>query len=323
MPLRVDKLSKRFGNKWALRDLSFEVEDGSVVGIFGPSGSGKSALLKTIAGIVKPNGGTIDLDGQDISKTKTKERSIVFHSGHTKTGFKQIIESFSDSSSNGEAQLGKFEIAVKKSGKVILLDEPFCEMDISQRRDCFAAIRKAAKSRDRIVIFASSDFEQIISLTDEAAFLSDGAIIQTGTPQEIYDEPVSIAAARMTGDNNLITARRISSTDADLPEFQTIEGGHRLFAQSVHKGRLGAINQNIMLAIRPEQVSMSMGASFPEDNLLKGKVTKIRFRGPTSLIEFDAAGLKIETRVFKVVGLNIGDECMLGLPPHRILILKD
>ena len=196
-------------------------------------------------------------------------------------------------------------------------------MDISQRSDCIAAIRKAAKSRDRIVIFASSDFEQIISLTDEAAFLSGGAIIQTGTPQEIYDEPVSIAAARTTGDNNLITARRVSSTDADLPEFQTIDGGHRLFAQSVHKGRLGSINQNIMLAIRPEQVSMSMGASFPEDNLLKGKVTKIKFRGPTSLIEFDAAGLKIETRVFKVVGLNIGDECMLGLPPHRILILKD
>lgn len=323
MPLRIDKLSKRFGNKWALRDLSFEVEDGSVIGIFGPSGSGKSALLKTIAGTVKPNGGTIDLDGQDITKTKAKERSIVFYSGHAKAGFKQLIESFWSSSSKGEEQLDKFEIAVKKSGKVILLDEPFCEMDISQRSECFATIRKAAKSRDRIVIFASSDFEQIISLTDEAAFLSSGAIIQTGTPQEIYDEPVSLAVARMTGDNNLITARRISSTDADLPEFQTIDGGHRLFAQSVDKGRLGAINQNIMLAIRPEQVSMSMGASFPEDNLLKGKVTKIKFRGPTSLIEFDASGLKVETRVFKVVGLNIGDECMLGLPPHRILILKD
>ncbi len=323
MPLRIDKLSKRFGNKWALRDLSFEVEDGSVIGIFGPSGSGKSALLKTIAGIVKPNGGTIELDGQDITKTKAKERSITFHSGRTKAGFKQMVESFSSSSSNGEEQLDKFENAVKKSEKVILLDEPFCEMDISQRSECFATIRKAAKSRDRIVIFASSDFEQIISLTDEAAFLSGGAIIQTGTPQEIYDEPISIATARMTGDNNLITARRISSTDADLPEFQTIDGGHRLFAQSVDKRRLGAINQNIMLAIRPEQVSMSMGASFPEDNLLKSKVTKIKFRGPTSLIEFDAAGLKIETRVFKVVGLNIGDECMLGLPPHRILILKD
>ncbi|MGE3465715.1 MAG: TOBE domain-containing protein, partial [Pyrinomonadaceae bacterium] len=60
-----------------------------------------------------------------------------------------------------------------------------------------------------------------------------------------------------------------------------------------------------------------------EDNLLKGTVTAIKFRGSTSLIEFDVGGLKLNTRVFKVVGLNIGDECMLGLPPHRILILKD
>lgn len=323
MPLVIDKISKRFGNKWALRDLSFAVEDGSVIGIFGPSGSGKSALLKTIAGAVKPNGGTISLNGQDITKIKAKDRGISLHSGHQEAGFKQLFTTFSGNGSNGEMQFDRFENVLKGSAKVILLDEPFCDMDTAHREMCFAAIRKAAKIRDRIVIFASSDFDQITRLTDEVAFLSDGVIIQSGTPHEIYDEPLSVAAAQMTGDNNLIAARRVSSTDAALPEFRTIEGSHRLFAQSTAKGRLGSINQNITLAIRPEQVSMSMGTSFPEDNLLKGKVTNIHFRGPTSIIEFDAAGLKLETRVFKVVGLKIGDECMLGLPPHRILILKD
>ena len=322
MPLLIDKISKRFGNTWALRDLSFTVEDGSVIGVFGPSGAGKTALLKTIAGAVKPNGGAIFLDGKDITKTKAKERDISLHSGHSATTFQQLF-GVSGSNSAGEDQFVRFENTLQKSGKVMLLDEPLCDMDPSQREICFAKIRKAAKSRDRIVIFASSDFSQIISLTDEVAFLSGGALIQTGTPQEIYDEPVSVAAARLTGDNNLIVSRRISSTDTSLPEFHTINGGHKLFAQNVAKGRLGAINQNITLAIRPEQVSMSMGASFPEDNLLRARVTKIHFRGPTSVIEFDANGLKIETRVFKVVGLKIGDECMLGLPPHRILILKD
>ena len=322
MPLLIDKISKRFGNTWALRDLSFTVEDGSVIGVFGPSGAGKTALLKTIVGAVKPNGGAIFLDGKDITKTKARERDISLHSGHSATTFQQLF-GVSGSNASGEDQFARFENTLQKSGKVMLLDEPFCDMDPSQREICFAKIRKAAKSRDRIVIFASSDFSQIISLTDEVAFLSGGAIIQTGTPQEIYDEPVSVAAARLTGDNNLIVSRRISSTDTSLPEFHTIDGGHKLFAQNVAKGRLGAINQNITLAIRPEQVSMSMGASFPEDNLLRARVTKIHFRGPTSVIEFDANGLKIETRVFKVVGLKIGDECMLGLPPHRILILKD
>ena len=323
MPLVIDKISKRFGNIWALRDLSFTVEDGSVIGLFGPSGSGKSALLKTIAGSVKPNGGAILLDGQDITNIKAKERGITLRSGHNEKGFRQLFGGFATSNSNGEKQFDEFETALKKTGKVVLLDEPFCEMDPSQREICFAAIRKAARSRDRIVIFASSDFGQITNLTDEVAFLSGGVIIQTGTPQEIYDEPASLAAARLTGDCNLITARRVSSTDADLPEFRTIDGGHKLFTQSIAKGRLGAINQNVTLAIRPEQVSMSMRTSFPEDNLLKGEITKIHFHGPTSIIEFDAAGLKIETKAFKVVCVDVGDQYMLGLPPHRILILKD
>ncbi len=323
MPLVIDKISKRFGNTWAIRDLSFTVEDGSVIGIFGPSGCGKSALLKAIAGTVKLNGGTIHLHGKDLTTVKTKERGITLHAGHADVRFKDLFGRFKIGGSNGEKQFDGFEDAIKDWGKVILLDEPFCEMDPSQREVCFAALKKAAKIRDRIVIFASSDFGQITTLTDEVAFLAGGVIIQTGTPQGIYDEPVSVAAARLTGDCNLITARRVSSTDADLPQFHAIDGGHTLFAQNVAKGRLGAINQNLTLAIRPEQVVMSMGASFPEDNLLKGKVSKIHFRGPTSIIEFNAAGLKIETRVFKVVGLNVGDDCMLGLPPHRILILKD
>lgn len=323
MPLVIDKISKRFGNIWALRDLSFAVEDGSVIGVFGPSGSGKSALLKTIAGAVKPNGGTISLNGRDITNIKARDRGVTLRLGHSEPAFRRLFGGFSSGNSNGEKQFEGFEAELKKAGKVVLLDEPFCDMDPSQREICFSAIRKAARSRDRIVIFASSDFSQITNLTDEVASLSGGVIIQTGTPQEIYDEPASIAAARLTGDCNLITARRVSSTDADLPEFRTIDGGHKLFAQSVAKGRLGAINQNVTLAIRPEQVSMSMGASFPEDNLLKCRVTKIQFCGPTSIIESEAAGLKIETRVFKIVGLNIGDECMLGLPPHRILILKN
>ena len=323
MSLQIDKLSKRYGSLWALRDLSFEVENGSVIGIFGASGSGKSTLLKVISGAIKSSGGTITLDSQDITRTKSGERKIYRHSGPAEPRLTQLLGLFSHKTSSGAQQFARFEEPLAKPGKVLLLDEPFCNMDERLRQECFTLVRNSAKKRSRIVIFASSDFDQIAGFTDEVAVLSRGEIIQTGTPQEIYENPASVEIARMTGDNNLITARRLTSTDADLPEFHSMDGGHRLFAECTDKAGLGAINQNITLAIRPEQVSMSMGASFPEDNLLKGVVTSIKFRGATSLIEFDAAGLKIETRVFKVVGLKIGDECMLGLPPHRILILKD
>ncbi|MFM9904215.1 MAG: ATP-binding cassette domain-containing protein [Pyrinomonadaceae bacterium] len=322
MPLIVNKISKRFGNIWALRDVSFEAESGSIIGLFGASGSGKTTLLKTVAGLIKPNGGTITLGSQDITATKAKDRGITYQSGHEEAGLKQLFGAFSPGESSGERQLNIFKETMAHAGKVLLLDEPFSHMDSEMRSACFAAVRLAARQRDRVVIFASSDFDQIIEFADEAAFLSGGEIAQSGTPQDIYENPASVEAARMTGEANLIEARRLTSTDAELPEFHTIDGGHRIFAQNVEKKRLGPINQNMTLAIRPEQVSMSVGSSFPEDNLLRAVVTGITFRGPTSLIEFDAAGLKIQSRVFKVVGLKIGDECMLGLPPHRILILK-
>ena len=172
------------------------------------------------------------------------------------------------------------------------------------------------------MVYASSDFDLLTMIADDIAMLDQTRISEPRTPKEFYENPPTASAARLTGENNLFEARRLTSSDSDLPEFHTIDGGHRIFAFRADKSRLAPINQNSVLAIRPEQVVMSMGNSFPEDNLLRAVVTRIKFRGPTSLVEFDAGGLKLETRVFKVVGLEVGDECMLGLPPHRIMILN-
>lgn len=152
--------------------------------------------------------------------------------------------------------------------------------------------------------------------------ISNGYSVQLGTPAEIYGSPETVAVATLTGAVNLIEARRLTSTNADLPEFQTIAGDHRIFAGPTEKRRLGAINQNVILATRPERVTMSMGASFPEDNLLRSVVTGISFQGATSLIDFDAGGLKLTARVFRVVELSVGDECMLGLAPQQVTILQ-
>lgn len=321
MPLEIAKLSKRFGNNWVLRDVEFSAAEGRVFGICGATASGKTTLLNTIAGVGKLNGGSVTLDGRDLAAVKAKERGITHLTNRETAGIFGLLGG-SPKASSGEQQLKAFEEALANSGKVILLDDPFCQMDEHLRQERFVKLRRAARSRDRIVIFATSDFEQIAAVADEATILAGSYVIQTGTPQDLYENPESSAAAVITGDNNLFEARRLTSTDADLPEFQTIDGGHRVFAQHTDKNRLGPINKNMTLAIRPEQISMSMGASFPEDNLLRAVVTGIKFRGATSLIEFDASGLRLETRVFKVVGLSVGDECMLGLPPHRIVILK-
>ena len=86
---------------------------------------------------------------------------------------------------------------------------------------------------------------------------------------------------------------------------------------------IGAITAPLTLTIRPEHISISFGASFPEDNLLKAKITDVQYLGATTRLKLDANGLILEAVVLRLVGLNIGDECMVGLPPDRILVLKN
>lgn len=91
----------------------------------------------------------------------------------------------------------------------------------------------------------------------------------------------------------------------------------------MEKRSLGALNQNVWLGIRPEHISISFGASFPEDNLIKATITGVQFLGATTMVELDAEGLRLDALVPRLVGLNIGDTCMLGMPPDRIAIFKD
>jgi ABC-type Fe3+/spermidine/putrescine transport system ATPase subunit len=321
MPLEIKGLSKRYGSKWVLRDVEFTADEGRVTGILGGTASGRSTLLHILAGETRDNGGTARLHGGDLLTIRPKERGVTLLPRREKP---PIIGLFSSKphGSSGESILSGLEETLAKAGKVILLDDPFSGLDRTLREEAFEAIRRAARQRDRIVILATADFDQLAEVADDVAVLSQDRIVQTGTPQEVYDEPTSVTSATLTGGGNLIEARRLSKNDAELPEFHTIEGGHRIFAAPTEKSRLGSIHQNVILCIRPEQITMSMGASFPEDNLLRAVVTGIHFRGATSLIEFDASGLKLRTRVFKVVGLNVGDECMLGLPPHSMVVLK-
>jgi len=322
MPLEIKGLSKRYGNNWILRDLDLTASEGRVLGLLGGTASGKSTLLRTLAGSTTDSGGSALLDGSDILKVRQKERGVALLPEPARAPLIGLLAS-PPAESAGEAVLKQFEERLTKAGKLILLDDPFSQLDGQLRTDAVAMVRRAAKSRDRVVIFATADFNQLTEVADDVAVLAQDRIVQTGTPQEVYEEPSSVASAVLTGGGNLFEARRLSKNNAELPEFHTIDGGHRIYGAPTEKGRLGSIHANVTLCIRPEQVMMSMGASFPEDNLLRAVVTGIQFRGMTSIVDFDAAGLKLSARIFKAVGIEVGQEFMLGLPPHRIIVLRD
>lgn len=288
MPIKVDNLSKRSGNQWLYRDVSFDVADGEVFAIFGPNGSGKRELLKEISNDSLFGGSKASLIAR-LFRPETVAGAMLFDRSR-----------------------------INSTKGPLFLDSPFNALDANQRKD----LAESLNQKTEPVIFTTTSFDDVL-LADRGAVLANGYIQQTGTPSELYQAPANRLVASLTGRCNLIEARRLTSSKADLPEFQTIAGAHRLFTQKVDLRGLGAINSNAFLAIRPEQVVLSFGASFPEDNLLKGTIADINFNGPSTYVTLDCSGLRLEAMVTRLIGLNPGDECMVGLPPDRIRVLAD
>lgn len=324
MSLKVTNLSKKYEDKWILRDVSFEARRGEVTGIFGATSEGKTTLIKILAGKEKCSSGAIFDDEREMTNFSCEERGFHLPVLKNDSFWKSIFKTDKKSElSDGDGQILALEHALEQSDGVLLLDDTFCFMDKQKRDIYFSRLRNVTKEKNLTVVFATNDFEEVFAACDAVAVLSNGEIRQFGLPRAIYENPANARIADITGRNNLIIARRLSSTKTELPEFQTMVGEHRLFTAKTEKSALGAITQNVCLAIRPEHISISFGASFPEDNLLKATISAIKYQGSTTLIKLDAGGLFLEAMVLRLVGLNIGDECMVGLPPDRIQVLKD
>lgn len=321
MPLKASAISLRSGNKWVLKDVSFEVAEGQVLGIFGPPASGKSAMLRVIACEVRGfTGSVVLIDGPAAPLDK---RSVHVARPDRDQGWLSSLRGLAEARSAGEMALVAIEDAKASDAPLILFNEGFCHLDPAAKSQAFESLRNWAQTHKKSIVFASANFDDILQFCDNTAVLYKGELLQIGTPEEVYVEPSCSTVARITGRNNIFEARRLTSSKAEVPEFQSIEGDHKLTARRTEKAKLGALNQNVRLAIRPEHISISFGASFPEDNLLKARILSVRFLGANTLVGLDANGLKINALVMRLVGLKPGDECMLGMPPDRITVYPE
>lgn len=322
MPLKVSTISKRFSNKWALKDVTFEVEDGEVFGVCGPAGSGKSALLEIIEGRSIPNGGTCVFETDDHAAPAPPETLFLASEELRQPGiFSRIFGGSPRSSKSATEAVEMVAKAVVAPAKLIIFDGLFDRLGPNQAGDQIRGLRSAVADGGKICVIASNRFSLLSEACDRIAVLSYGEVLQTDSPQELYNSPVDAKVAAITGRINLIEARRLSSSKEDHPEYQTIVGSHRITAERTEGRRLRPLNQNVQLGIRPENISIAFGASFPEDNILKAVLKEIRFCGPETLVECDAGGLRLTVAVRRLVGLEIGNECVLGLPPERIMLL--
>jgi len=349
-------ISKRFDQTPAVSDVSLEVERGEFFGLLGPSGCGKTTTLRMIAGLEKPDTGSIEFDGAEITNRPAERRGfgMVFQNyalfphlnvaenvafglrarhkpaAEIKDRVRSALELVQlpgyekrrvDELSGGQQQRVAIARAIAIEPALLLFDEPLSNLDVTLREATRGELRELVARLGLTAVYVTHDQEEAFALCDRISVMMGGRILQTGPPRDLYERPAQLPVARFLGRNNLIKVMRLSSAKEGMGDFKTLEGEHTLRAP-VHHDDLAPLNKPCTLAIRPEHVIVrSMGNE--ATNTLPAKVRKINFAGATSGIKLDANGLPLEALTLQTNGLAAGDKCVVVLPPEKLSVLRN
>jgi ABC-type Fe3+/spermidine/putrescine transport system ATPase subunit len=354
--LSLQNISKRYGESIAVAELSLDIEQKEFFGLLGPSGCGKTTTLRLIAGLETPDRGRIEFDGGDITELSPEKRgfgmvfqnyalfphlnvfeNVAFGLRARKRPRAEIAERVANSLalvqlpgferrpvtelSGGQQQRVAIARAISIEPALLLFDEPLSNLDVALREETRGELRELVKKLGLTAVYVTHDQEEAFALCDRISVMSEGRILQTGAPRELYEHPALTSVARFLGRNNLINARRLTSSDEPLARFKTIDGEHTLTVPTERES-LGPLNQNCTLAIRPEHLIITKEAPPANaENVLPAIIRQINFAGATTTIHLDASGLMLEILRLSPDGLNPGDACAVYLPPDRISLL--
>lgn len=230
----VEELSKRFGSRTVLDRVSLEVPKGKLFVLLGPSGGGKSTLLRVIAGLERPESGSVRIDGVDVTKLPARSRDIGFCFQHyapfrhlsvfenvafglrlrhqpqaevrRQVGELLDLVRLSQEASNYPAQLSGGQLqrmalarALAVRPRVLLLDEPFGALDATVRKELRAWLRSLHERVRITTLLVTHDQDEAMEVADRLAVMDHGRLAQEGTPAELYDHPASEFVFRFLG----------------------------------------------------------------------------------------------------------------------------
>ena len=237
--LETRNLIKRYGKVTALDNVSLDVDEGEMLVVIGPSGSGKSTFLRSIAGFVQLDGGRIYLEGKDITDLPPEKRDVsMFFQNYAlwphmtvfdnvAYGLKlrkipkdeierkvrevlklldieDLISRKPNQLSGGQQQRVALARAIVVEPKVLLLDEPLSNLDAKIRLRIRFEIKSLQKRLNIPTVYVTHDQEEALSIADRIAVLHQGKLLQVGTPEEVYRNPVNFFVADFLGVNTLI-----------------------------------------------------------------------------------------------------------------------
>ena len=251
MSIKVANVSKNFNGFAALRDVSVEIPSGSLTALLGPSGGGKTTLLRVIAGLETPDEGRVEIDGLEATALPPQRRGVGFVFQHY-AAFKhmtvekniafglsirhrpkdeirarvqellelvhleQFAHRYPSQLSGGQRQRMALARALAVEPKVLLLDEPFGALDAQVRKELRAWLRRLHDQVHVTTVFVTHDQEEAMEVADEIVVVADGEVKQVGSPDELYERPSSEFVMSFLGPVTTIRGELVRPHDVEL-----------------------------------------------------------------------------------------------------------
>lgn len=337
----LNGVTKSYDDTQVLKSIDMELEQGKFYTLLGPSGCGKTTILRIIAGFTSASSGEVFIEGKKVNQIPANQRkvntvfqdyalfphmnvydNIAFGLSVKKVDKQTIKEKVTDvlklvrlsgyeqrdisEMSGGQKQRVAIARALVNEPDVLLLDEPLSALDLKLRTDMQYELRELQRRLGITFVFVTHDQEEALAMSDWIYVLKEGEIVQSGTPVDIYDEPINRYVADFIGESNIIKAKMIE-------DYRVEFVGHVFDCEDA-----GIPNgEAVEVVIRPEDIAITA----PEAGQLQAKVDTILFRGVfNEIIAYDQDNN--EWMIHTTAKVEAGAQIGLSVEPHEIHVMR-
>jgi spermidine/putrescine transport system ATP-binding protein len=306
--VRLERVTKSFGEVKAVDDLSLSFERGGFVALLGPSGCGKTTTLRMIGGFEEPTSGTVYLGEQNVTGLPPYKRevntvfqnyalfphmsiedNVAFGLRERKVPKAEIAQRVPEmlelveltgfqkrkptQLSGGQAQRVALARALINRPRVLLLDEPLGALDLKLRKQMQLELKRIQTEVNLTFIHVTHDQEEAMTMADQIAVMNQGRIEQIGPPAELYERPKTAFVAGFLGVSNLLSATLAGSDAVKLADGTVAR---------VEAGALSGAPQEVRIGVRPEKVRLEVASDATSQNganQLTGTVRDVSYIG--------------------------------------------
>lgn len=289
--VEIRGLAKHYGRVRALKAVDLEIRSGLYFALLGPSGGGKTTLLRAIGGFIKPNAGRVLLNGEDVTALPPERRptSMVFQSyalfphmtvarnvGYglelrklpraaiavqVEAALAQVsLSGYGERRvwelSGGQQQRVQLARALVLKPSILLLDEPLAALDAKLRKDMCYELKHLQEAVGITFVHVTHNQEEAMTVADRIAIIADGELVEEGTPREIYETPARRFTAEFVGENNLFNGR-VASVSGSAVRVRTPAGDIAATA----RGTAPTIDAEVAVSVRSESVRLAAQGS--------------------------------------------------------------